>query len=184
MSKPNIVEAMSDRRLFEPWFRGRSWDGWKAMLKAAHGIPMQPEEIKLLHKLAERDPPKRQVREFWVCGGRRLGKDSIASLSVGHSAAFFDGGKKLRRGERARFLSLACSRDQSRIALEYTRSYYTEIKPLAGMVSRLDANAKAQCDEAFGRGRRVVIETNADALGRSDERDDWAALIGFPLRRE
>jgi hypothetical protein len=49
MSKPNIVEAMSDRRLFEPWFRGRSWDGWKAMLKAAHGIPMQPEEIKLLH---------------------------------------------------------------------------------------------------------------------------------------
>jgi hypothetical protein len=132
MSKPNIVEAMSDRRLFEPWFRGRSWDGWKAMLKAAHGIPMQPEEIKLLHKLADRDPPKRQVREFWVCGGRRLGKDSIASLSVGHSAAFFDGGKKLRRGERARFLSLACSRDQSRIALEYTRSYYTEIKPLAG----------------------------------------------------
>ena len=71
MSKPNIVEAMSDRRLFEPWFRGPSWDGWKAMLKAAHGIPMQPEEIKLLHKLAERDPPKRQVREFWVCGGRR-----------------------------------------------------------------------------------------------------------------
>ena len=31
---------------------------------------------------------------------------------------------------------MACSRDQSRIALEYTRSYYTEIKPLAGMVSR------------------------------------------------
>ena len=67
MSKPNIVEAMSDRRLFEPWFRGRSWDGWKAMLKAAHGIPMQPEEIKLLHKLAERDPPKRQGRK----SGRR-----------------------------------------------------------------------------------------------------------------
>ena len=155
MSKPNIVEAMSDRRLFEPWFRGRSWDGWKAMLKAAHGIPMQPEEIKLLHKLAERDPPKRQVREFWVCGGRRLGKDSIASLSVGHSAAFFDGGKKLRRGERARFLSLACSRDQSRIALEYTRSYYTEIKPLAGMVSRTTRDGLE-----LSNSTEIVIGTN------------------------
>ena len=44
----------------------------------------------------------------------------------------------------------------------------------AGIAATFDANAKAQCDEAFGRGRRVVIETNADALGRgSDERDDW-----------
>jgi hypothetical protein len=44
----------------------------------------------------------------------------------------------------------------------------------AGIAATFDANAKAQCDEAFGRGRRVVIETNADALGRgSDERDHW-----------
>ena len=44
----------------------------------------------------------------------------------------------------------------------------------AGIAATFDANAKAQCDEAFGRGRRGVIETNADALGRgSDERDDW-----------
>jgi hypothetical protein len=57
-------------------------------------------------------------------------------LSIGHAAAFFDGAKRLRKGERARFLSLACSRDQSKIALEYTRSYYTDIEPLAGMVSR------------------------------------------------
>jgi len=44
----------------------------------------------------------------------------------------------------------------------------------AGIAATFDANAKAQCDEAFGRGRRVVIETNADGLGRGgDERDDW-----------
>jgi hypothetical protein len=44
----------------------------------------------------------------------------------------------------------------------------------AGIAATFDTNAKAQCDEAFGRGRRVVIETNADALGRGgDERDDW-----------
>jgi hypothetical protein len=43
----------------------------------------------------------------------------------------------------------------------------------AGIAATFDANAKAQCDEV-GRGRRVVIGTNADALGRgSDERDDW-----------
>jgi hypothetical protein len=44
----------------------------------------------------------------------------------------------------------------------------------AGIAATFDANAKAQCDEAFGGGRRVVIETNASALGcGSDERDDW-----------
>jgi hypothetical protein len=44
----------------------------------------------------------------------------------------------------------------------------------AGIATTFDANAKAQCDKAFGRGRGVVIETNDGALGRgSDERDDW-----------
>jgi len=33
----NIVEAMDDKRLFGPWFKGSSWDVWRAILKGAHG---------------------------------------------------------------------------------------------------------------------------------------------------
>jgi hypothetical protein len=155
MKRLNIIEAMTNPRLFEPWFCGPSWNGWKGMLKAAHGLPMEPDEIKLLHKLAERDPPKRQVKEWWICGGRRLGKDSIGSLEVGYGAAFFDGANKLRRGERARFLSLACSRDQSRIGLEYTRAYFEGIKPLAGMITRTTRDGLE-----LNNATEVVLGTN------------------------
>jgi hypothetical protein len=28
----DVVSAMNDGRLFEPWFRGSTWDGWRAVL--------------------------------------------------------------------------------------------------------------------------------------------------------
>jgi hypothetical protein len=41
----NIVEAMNDCGLFEPWFRGESWDGWRSVLKAAYALPMTEDEV-------------------------------------------------------------------------------------------------------------------------------------------
>jgi hypothetical protein len=31
----NIVQAMNDPGLFQPWFDGESWSGWRSVLKAA-----------------------------------------------------------------------------------------------------------------------------------------------------
>jgi hypothetical protein len=45
-----------------------------------------------------------------------------------HAAAMFnDANNNLRPGERGVVMCLACDRDQARIVLNYTRSYFTEI---------------------------------------------------------
>ena len=89
---------MDDPGLFAPWFAGASWDGWRAVLKAAFALPMSEEERALFRTLADREPPSKQVRELWVIAGRRAGKDSIASLIAAHCAALFD--QQHRLGQR------------------------------------------------------------------------------------
>ena len=76
------------------------------------------------------------MRELWIVAGRRAGKDSISSLIVAHTAALFSGTNRLRRGERALCLGLACDRDQAKIVLNYTRSYFANVPTLKAMVSR------------------------------------------------
>jgi len=34
----DIVSAMNDPALFADWFQGESWDGWRAVLKAAYAL--------------------------------------------------------------------------------------------------------------------------------------------------
>ena len=152
----NVIEAMDD--LFEPWFRGPSWNGWRAILKAAFALPMTAEEKAFFRTVAERDPPRRRVRELWLVIGRRAGKDSIASLIAAHSAALFDGQDRLRRGERALVLALACDREQAKIVTNYTRAYFTDIPPLARMLQRETLNG-------------VELSNNVDvAIGTNDFR--------------
>jgi hypothetical protein len=94
-----------------------------------------------------------------VIGGRRGGKDSVASLITAHSAALFDGKRRqvagiqlpaLRRGERATIFTLAKDRDQARIALDYVRSYFQE--------SRIHSRAWK-----LGRGERVYYRPKTTA---------------------
>jgi hypothetical protein len=132
----DIAAAIDDPGLFEPWFRGASWDGWRGVLRAAFCLPMTAAEVAFFRSVADRNPPARPVRELWCATGRRSGKDSIASLIAAHAAALFDQGDRLRPGERALVMCLACDRDQSRIVLDYTRSYFTDLDLLAGMVRR------------------------------------------------
>src|SRR5438874_907019 len=133
----DIVEAMDHPGLFAPWFRGASsWDGWRAILRAAFGLPMSEQERAFFRQVAGREPPGRRVKELWVIAGRRAGKDSIASLITAHVATFFDHRDRLRPGERVLCAALACDRDQARIVLNYTRSYFTDIPPLAAMIQR------------------------------------------------
>jgi hypothetical protein len=133
---PNIISALDDPKLFEPWFRGPSWDGWRAILKAAYALPMSPAELEFFHSVADRDPPERPVRELWCIVGRGGGKDSVASVIAAHSAALFSEGDRLRPGERGLVMCLATDRDQSKIVLNYTRSFFTDIPMLKSMVKR------------------------------------------------
>ena len=70
----NIVAAMNHAGLFKPWFEGASWDGWRTVLKAAFGLPMNEAERAFFRTIAEREPPTKPVRELWCVVGRGGGK--------------------------------------------------------------------------------------------------------------
>jgi hypothetical protein len=159
----DIIQAMDGQ--FAEWFEGSSWNGWRAILKGAFALPMTAEESAFFHEVSGgRPPPRARVRELWIVGGRRGGKDSVASLIIAHAASLFDGRRRqiagitlpaLRRGERATIFCLAKDRDQSRIALNYVQSYFEEIPELAAMVSR-------QTRDGFelANGCDILVATN------------------------
>jgi hypothetical protein len=138
----SIIDALDDPVLFAPWFLGDTWWGWRVVLKAAFGLPLNDDELVFFSQVAERDPPGRRVRELWIVVGRRGGKDSIASVIAAYIAGMFsDPDQKLRPGERASVVCLATDRDQAKIILSYIRSYFTDIEMLAAMASNGDGTA-------------------------------------------
>jgi hypothetical protein len=134
---PDIAAALDHPGLFQPWFRGPSWNGWRAIIKAAHALPMTPEEIEFFKLVTGgREPPQQRVKELWVISGRRSGKDSAASVPAAHAAAVFEPSDTVRGGERPLVMYLAAERDQAKTILSHTRDYYATIPPLKAMVTR------------------------------------------------
>jgi hypothetical protein len=127
---------MDSPKLFRSSFAGSSWDGWRAVLKGAFALPMSDAECEFFRSVAGRDPPTRRVKELWIIVGRRGGKDSVASLIISYIAALFSTRNRLRSGEIALCLALACDRDQAKIVLGYTKSYFQDIPTLKRMVKR------------------------------------------------
>lgn len=152
----SIIDALDDPALFQRWFPGETWNGWRTVLKAVYGLPMSEDEAEFFRSIAERDPPARPVREAWFIVGRRGGKDSVASVIAAHSAALFDQRDRLRPGERALVMCLAVDRDQAKIVLNYTRSYFADIDLLKGMVQRETANGFE-----LGNGVDIAVATSS-----------------------
>ena len=138
--RATIVEAMDG--IFRPWFPltndgTDTWSGWKAVLKAMDALPMTADEIEFFKSIAGgREPPTQRVSELTAVCARRTGQDSVAPLVGAYGSATFDGQDELRPGERAQVLCLACDRDQAKIVLNFTRSYFQDIPALAAMVTR------------------------------------------------
>jgi len=152
----DLIDALADQALFQPWFVGPSWDTWRAVLKAAFAKPLSPDELELFHSVAgERDPPAEPVKELWIAAGRRAGKDSIASAIVA-AAALADHRTILRPGERGVVLLLACDREQSKIVLGYVRAFFERIAMLSAMVVSETANGLA-----LNNGIDIIIATNS-----------------------
>jgi hypothetical protein len=129
----SFVTAFDDPNLFGPYFSGPSWNGWRSVLKAAHGIRLNDEELEFFRSVAGRDPPKSKVRELWVIAGRRSGKDSVASAMATYAALTPYGG--LRPGEAPTIMCLACDKEQAKIVTRYSRGYFDAVKLLSGMIN-------------------------------------------------
>lgn len=163
----NIVNAMENPRLFERWYSGASWAGWKSILRAAYNLPMSDQDREFLRTVADREPPKQRVKELWIAARRRSGKDSVASLVAAFDAATFNQGHLLRPGERALILCLATDRSQATICLNYCRALFTTTPLLRSMITRETANGfelSNGCDVEIGtssyravRGRVIVL---------------------------
>jgi hypothetical protein len=152
----DLIDALSDRELFQPWFIGQSWSMWRAVLKAAYAKPLSADELALFHSVAgDRDPPEQPVHELWIAAGRRAGKDSIAGAIVA-AAALADHSAILRPGERGVVLLLACDREQSKIVLGYVRAFFERIPMLRAMVVSVTATGLA-----LNNSVDIVIATNS-----------------------
>lgn len=132
---PTIVEAMDG--IFAPWFRGASWDPWRAVLKATAALPMTDEEISFFRSVAgRREPPSRRPREAWYMIGRRGGKDSATSLIAAHAAATFNPKGILRPGERAVVACIAPDKETGKIIHGMIKAFFDLVPQLKGMIRR------------------------------------------------
>jgi hypothetical protein len=185
MTTIDIASAMADPDLFQPWFSGPSWKGWRVILKAAFAVGrLTTPERRFFHTVAERDPPKRRVKELWIVAGRRSGKDSIASLISAHAAALFDQQHRLRRGERALVMCLATDREQAKIILNYIKSYFTEIEPLAGMVTRETAMVSNWTIKSISLSQRIHSARSEGALYCARFSMNWHFIATKHLQRQ
>ncbi len=152
MRKVSILDAMNDSRLFGPWFRGASWDSWRAFLAALFGLPMTAEMTVAFKKHTGRSAATgKPQREVWLCCGRRAGKSLIAALLAVFIALFRDYRKNLAPGELATVMVVAADRRQARVILRYVRGFVNEIPMLSKMVVR-------ELKESIEFSNRTAIE--------------------------
>ena len=135
MLKITPARAIADPELLARGFRGKSWDRWRACLKATFGEPLDRAEHRFFTEVAERSPPQHPVREAWYLVGRRAGKDSVAA-AIAVTMAMTDHREHLRPGEVAVIACLAVSKQQARIVLAYIKASIFENRYLAPLVVR------------------------------------------------
>jgi hypothetical protein len=163
MKRPalRISDVMDSPKLLGSYFKGPSWDRWRAVVKAAFAEPMTGAAIAAFREIADRDPPGQRV-------GRGGGKDSVASLMATSAAVNFDPRGKLRPGERAYVLCLACDKTQAGIVLGYIQAYFEQIAPLRALVKSVDQDGIAAHNIPRADGIRRFAHSNCSG---------WLALL-------
>lgn len=177
--KITILDAMDDAKLFGPWFRGKSWDAWRAFLCALFGLPMSEAQLELYRQHTGRTTaPTRQFREAQLLCGRRAGKSLIAALIAVYLAVFRDYAPYLAPGEVATMMVIAADRRQARVILRYVKGFINGVPMLARMIQR-------ETRETLELSNRVVVEVHtasfrtvrgyACGLCANDEQNFWPA---------
>jgi hypothetical protein len=148
-----ILDAVSDPKLFAPWFRDEAtWRAWFVFLAALFALPMTDEELEIYRAHTGRTtPPSAPATEAWLACGRRAGKSFMLALIAVFLAAFRDWRPYLQKGERATILIIASERKQARTILRYVRGLLTNIPLLSRMIERETA-------EAFDLKNLITIE--------------------------
>jgi hypothetical protein len=127
MTKPLAI----DRALLDPKLLGAAlgdastWSVWITILRAAFGLKLSEEELKVFaHVAGDRTPPTKRVRELWCVAGRRGGKSRMAAALAVYIACFVR--HKAAPGERLMVLVLAASLDQSKSVFGFALAFLQE----------------------------------------------------------
>jgi hypothetical protein len=129
---------------------------WRAVLKAAAAEPMSDREKAAFGAVAAREPPAQPVKELVCVAGRGAGKDSIAGLIATCAAINFDPRGKLRPGEKATVMCLACDRHQAGILFRYIAGYFETIPALKAMVTAIGGDYIELCNDVA-----IEVHTNS-----------------------
>jgi hypothetical protein len=97
-----------------------SFAPWRALMAAAFGLPLDPDQLALYRQCTARtSPPSAPFKSIFMCVGRRGGKSVAMALLATYLAIFRDWRPKLTAGERAVILLVAGDRDQAKILYRY-----------------------------------------------------------------
>ena len=148
----NILDALNDRDLFAPHFRGDTWQAWRAFLAALFGLPMDDAALELYRcHTGRQEPPAAPFKEAALVIGRRGGKSRVLALIAVFLACFRDYRAHLAPGEVATVAVIAADRRQARSIFRFALGLLRAVDMLAGMIE--DETA-----ETITLNNRVVVE--------------------------
>jgi hypothetical protein len=198
-----VTEALESKRLFGPYFTGKSWNArWPAVLKAANAEPLTDVERVAFYEVAEREPPAQRVTTLVAAIGRGGGKNSATSALVSMIAMNFDPrSAKLRPGEVVYIICIANDKEQAALEYRMLSGYFETIPALRALVKgkigsdSIELNNKVIIEvktnsyrSVRGRGILACILDEC-AFYRSDERGyanpdvELVAAVGPGLAR-
>lgn len=157
-----ILDAVTDKNLFAPWFRKTAaWAAWRAFLAALFALPMTDDQLAIYRECTGREgPPTSVAREAWLVCGRRAGKSFVLALIAVFLACFRDYRQYLVPGERGTVVIIAADRKQARVIFRYVRGLLRGVPMLRHMIER-------ETQEAFDLNNSVTIEIFAASFRSS-----------------
>jgi len=160
MSRPTILDALSDPELFGNSFAGDSWDTWRAVLAGAFALDMTDQQVEAFKRLSGgREVPAKPVRELYAIAGRRSAKSNVSAAIAAYlgTVAFEQDGtlSRLAAGEVPVIALIAVDRYQARVLSGYVNGILESSPILSGMIAKAGVEAVE-----LTNGVRIEIFTN------------------------
>jgi Terminase large subunit, T4likevirus-type, N-terminal len=167
----NILDAITDDRVFGAAFRGPSWTAWRVFLKSLFALPLTEAELAIYRKHTGRtSPPNAPSKEAWLVIGRRGGKSfALATVAI-FLACFKDWRPFLGPGEVGTVMIIAADRKQARVIMRYCLG-------LLEAVPMLKRQIEGTTRESIALKNRIVIEIHSASFRTTRGYSVCAALL-------
>jgi hypothetical protein len=135
-----LRKALQDPNLLGRALDGETWAGWRGLLLALAGEPLQPDELEIFTKLTGRSAsPSEWVKEFYGIVGRRGGKSRAMGVLAAYLATLCQY-PMLVSGERGVVMVIAPDQRQATAILGYAAGALEESPILRQRIVRRTAD--------------------------------------------